>query len=356
LGDLIASCVTNRISEHSSSIKSSSLPRLGDLIASCVTNRISEHSSSIKSSSLPRSTSDYRLDGIGLDSVTYNGRKTPDAHLAMNGDTARQLPLQLKDPHVSQLIGVFERKILILKNRELELEQLIAKKDDSLRQSERLRALYSNQSNDAEISNLRQLLSDYEKQIDESNAVIKTMGLEKKENEKAYESVKKTVDEKQTEIDSLVEQLAKVNQEKNALIGENNYEREFSTLMKSRYDDLKSKFDQTSLTLIEKDQECSRLGKDISKLKGDLSAKDADIKNLAEQLRKSEEANAETAKEHQADMKRFQEKLDDREAEIERLSRELAKIKFVFEKEFLVSVAMDFHYSLPLVSGLSVRL
>lgn len=38
--------------------------------------------------------------------------------------------------------------------------------------------------------------------------------------------------------------LAKVNQEKNALIGENNYEREFSTLMKSRYDDLKSKFDQ----------------------------------------------------------------------------------------------------------------
>uniref|UniRef100_F1L155 Protein CIP2A n=1 Tax=Ascaris suum TaxID=6253 RepID=F1L155_ASCSU len=48
---------------------------LGDLIASCVTNRISEHSSSIKSSSLPRSTSDYRLDGIGLDSVTYNGRQ-----------------------------------------------------------------------------------------------------------------------------------------------------------------------------------------------------------------------------------------------------------------------------------------
>lgn len=38
-----------------------------------------------------RSTSDYRLDGIGLDSVTYNGRKTPDAHLAMNGDTARQV-------------------------------------------------------------------------------------------------------------------------------------------------------------------------------------------------------------------------------------------------------------------------
>lgn len=36
---------------------------------------------------------------------------------------------------------------------------------------------------------------------------------------------------------------------------------------------------RTSLTLIEKDQECSRLGKDISKLKGDLSAKDADIKS-----------------------------------------------------------------------------
>uniref|UniRef100_A0A914R773 Uncharacterized protein n=1 Tax=Parascaris equorum TaxID=6256 RepID=A0A914R773_PAREQ len=130
-----------------------------------------------------------------------------------------------------------------------------------------------------DISNLRQLLSDYEKQIDESSAVIKTLGLEKKENEKTYESFKKTIDEKQTEIDSLIEQLAKVTQEKNALIGENSYEREFSTLMKSRYDDLKSKFDQTSLTLIEKDQECSRLGKDISKLRGDLSAKDADIKS-----------------------------------------------------------------------------
>uniref|UniRef100_A0A915AR23 Protein CIP2A n=1 Tax=Parascaris univalens TaxID=6257 RepID=A0A915AR23_PARUN len=202
-----------------------------------------------------RSTSDYRLDGIGLDSVTYNGRKTPDSHLAMNGDTARKIDellekmkrgIDLKDPHVSQLIGVFEKKILILKNRELELEQLIAKKDDSLRQSERLRALYSNQSNDAEISNLRQLLSDYEKQIDESSAVIKTLGLEKKENEKTYESFKKTIDEKQTEIDSLIEQLAKVTQEKNALIGENSYEREFSTLMKSRYDDLKSKFDQST--------------------------------------------------------------------------------------------------------------
>lgn len=35
----------------------------------------------------------------------------------------------------------------------------------------------------------------------------------------------------------------------------------------------------------------------------------AKIPDLAEQLRKSEEANAETAKEHQADMKRFQEKV-----------------------------------------------
>ncbi|KHN75532.1 Protein CIP2A [Toxocara canis] len=308
---------------------------LGDLIASCVASSLSEQTSTAKGSSLPRSTSDYRLDGISLDGVVSDGRKTPDARLAANGDSAKQIDellemmkhgVDIKDPHVSQLIGVFERKIHILKNRELELEQLLAKKDDSLRQSERLRALYSSQNNDVEVSNLRQLLSDYERRVDELNALVKKINLEKKEQEEAYDSAKKALDEKQMAIDAVTEQMVKLNQENNVLIEENKYEREFSTLTKNRYDELKSKFDQTSLALIEKDKECTRIGKDIVKLKDDLSAKDLDVKSLTERLQKVEEASLEAAKEHESVVKTIRDKLNDREQEVERLSRELAKV------------------------------
>lgn len=41
---------------------------------------------------------------------------------------------------MSQLVCVFEKKVTMLENRERELEQLIAVKDQALSQSERLRA------------------------------------------------------------------------------------------------------------------------------------------------------------------------------------------------------------------------
>ncbi|VDM42866.1 unnamed protein product [Toxocara canis] len=265
--------------------------RLGDLIASCVASSLSEQTSTAKGSSLPRSTSDYRLDGISLDGVVSDGRKTPDARLAANGDSAKQ---------IDELLEMMKHGV---DNRELELEQLLAKKDDSLRQSERLRALYSSQNNDVEKINL-----------------------EKKEQEEAYDSAKKALDEKQMAIDAVTEQMVKLNQENNVLIEENKYEREFSTLTKNRYDELKSKFDQTSLALIEKDKECTRIGKDIVKLKDDLSAKDLDVKSLTERLQKVEEASLEAAKEHESVVKTIRDKLNDREQEVERLSRELAKV------------------------------
>ncbi|VDK21769.1 unnamed protein product [Anisakis simplex] len=135
------------------------------------------------------------------------------------------------------------------------------KKDESLRQSERLRTLYSSQNNDAEVSKLRELLVDYERRIDDTSVRLEQLNADVKERD-----------------GSLF--LADLTEENNVLVEDNKQEREFSTLTKAKYDELKVKFEQSSSALIEKGKDCVRLSEEIEEIKADLLTKCGNITSM----------------------------------------------------------------------------
>lgn len=307
---------------------------LGDLISSCAEVKNLNSSSPTKSSSVQRSLSEHYVNGIGNDSMS-SGRRTPEFHVASDSDSVKQVDelllqmkngMDLKDPRISQLINVFERKLFMLKSRERELEQAVASREDSLRQSEKLRLLYSNKENQNEISNLRQLIADYEKKGDDDRKFILSLQSEKKELEDRATSLQKTIDDKQNVVNAIAEKLSKVNQDNLALIEENKSEREFSTLTKARYDELKAKFEKTSAALIEKDRESTALVKEVSTLKIELKTKDIEVKTLAESLEKAKNKLLDAKSDHEEALKVLRNQIVEKNCELDRLTKELSKV------------------------------
>ncbi|VDD97741.1 unnamed protein product, partial [Enterobius vermicularis] len=120
--------------------------------------------------------------------------------------------------------------------------------------------------------------------------------------------------------------LNKVIEENQALIQENKSERDFSTLTKARYDELKLKFEQTSRALIEKDREYTVLLKDVSALKTDVKAREAEMKALTEKLEETTEALRRTEGEGEAALESLKNQLAEKDQELDRLATELSKV------------------------------
>ncbi|VDN53332.1 unnamed protein product [Dracunculus medinensis] len=303
---------------------------LSDLIASCVSFKSNELLTRSCDSQSLQLKSDFAKD----DRI-FNGseRRTPDSLSSANIEEvgSKITDDMVKDPNISQIVSLYERKINLLKIREKELENLLARKDESLKQSERLRLVGNIDVNDNEvcflvIKTLRQVIIDHEKKVIDSRALIMTLRSEKKELEQLYKTLKDSFDAKTTETEVLADELAKVNQEKAVLLEENESEREFSMLTKARYDELKTKFDQTSSTLIEKDLECIKLSNDIATFKSDLSEKNAEIEDLSEKLQSAQVKCDDLEKLYETRIKNLQNELLDHSQQVEKLKKELEKV------------------------------
>ncbi|MCP9263770.1 Protein cip2a-like protein [Dirofilaria immitis] len=129
--------------------------KLGDLIANCP--REKTMSSNAASNCFSRScSSEVALNGDIYD-FSIDGRKTPSDHSTNKSEITKQIDnlpdkLQqrndLKDSRGLQLLGVYEKEIQSLKIREKELEGMLAKMEDSLRQNEYLQSLHNNEENE----------------------------------------------------------------------------------------------------------------------------------------------------------------------------------------------------------------
>lgn len=301
---------------------------LGDLIANCPKQNMLPR---LSRSPLSRSVSEYCINDDACGSFV-EGMKAIDSRPAAKSETLKDVDdllenlrqrSDLKDSRVSQLLNIYERKIQIMKIREQELEKLLAKKEDSLRQSERIRNLYSNEN---EVNNLRQLITDCEKKLEESNARFTSLYADKKEMQDMCDDYKKKVEEKEMELALLNDELARMTQEKNFLEEENKNEREFSTLTKSRYDELKKKFEQTSAALIEKDKECIQFIAELKSLKRNLSLKEAENNEVVENLKRTEKELEDITQSKVSEIKNLQHLLNEKAAEMEGLQKELQKV------------------------------
>uniref|UniRef100_A0A0N5A856 Protein CIP2A n=1 Tax=Syphacia muris TaxID=451379 RepID=A0A0N5A856_9BILA len=257
---------------HCAQVQAFSTKWLGDLIASCTDTK------SLQAFTLQKPCSRNSLErpvNAPDEDLSLTDRKAMEMQVVFDSDSIKQVDellskmksgMDLNDPRVSHLVNVFERKIMILKSRERELEQVIASREDSLRRSERLRLMYSSKESESDLSYfvirsncivfgaqiilvdqilaLRGLLDDYERKADETS---KTIAALKSENDgliSKTDMLRKENDEKQEALDLLREQLTKITDDNKALVEENKSEREFSTLTKARYDELKVKFEQ----------------------------------------------------------------------------------------------------------------
>ncbi|VDD92387.1 unnamed protein product [Enterobius vermicularis] len=193
---------------------------LGDLIASCGDDRNIYSLSASKNPAFARTISEHQINGHGDDSLS-SGRKTPEFFSQPDPDSLKQLDdlllrmkngMDLKDSRVSQIINVFEKKIHLMKMRERELEQVIAKREDALRQTDKLRQLYSNRDNEAEvlsskILNFRKIIADYEKKVEDEEKCVETLKTGNRLLEEKTDSLQKAVDEKQNILNVVVEKF-----------------------------------------------------------------------------------------------------------------------------------------------------
>ncbi|KAM3718370.1 Protein CIP2A [Dirofilaria immitis] len=304
---------------------------LGDLIANCP--REKTMSSNAASNCFSRScSSEVALNGDIYD-FSIDGRKTPSDHSTNKSEITKQIDnlpdkLQqrndLKDSRGLQLLGVYEKEIQSLKIREKELEGMLAKMEDSLRQNEYLQSLHNNEEN--EIKSLRKSVADCEKKIEDLNALLTSIYSKKKEAEEMCEAYKKIAEEKKLEVVMLSDELEKMTQEKNILQEENKSERELATLAKSRYDELKKKFSQASNALIDKDKECVQLTNEFKILELKLEAKQAENNEMIDNLRHAEKKLEELTNTKNSEVKYLQVLVDEKLEEIERLNKELQKI------------------------------
>ncbi|VDN27490.1 unnamed protein product [Gongylonema pulchrum] len=69
---------------------------------------------------------------------------------------------------------------------------------------------------------------------------------------------------------------------------ENKNERDFATLAKHRYDELKKKFERTSAAFVEKNKECVQLVNEMKILKRELANKESENNEIAENLKRAE--------------------------------------------------------------------
>ncbi|CAG9535336.1 unnamed protein product [Cercopithifilaria johnstoni] len=305
---------------------------LGDLIASCI--REKTIASNIARNCLSRGSSEVILNS-DADDFSMDGRKTPSDRLARKNETARQVDdvsdklrqgNDFKDPRISQLLSMYEKEIQTMKIRERELEGMMVKMEDSLRLNKHFQNLHNKEGSENEIISLRKSVADREKKIEDLNALLTSLYSEKKEIEETSEAYKKIVEDKKMEVAMLSDKLEKITQEKNILQEENKSEREFATLTKSHYDELKKKFAQASNALIDKDKECIQLTNEFKVLELNLVAKKAENSEMADNLKHAQRKLEEITNAKEFEVKCLQDLLDKKGEEVERLNKELQKV------------------------------
>ncbi|VDN02516.1 unnamed protein product [Thelazia callipaeda] len=306
---------------------------LGDLVATCRKKKSIVCAS--RDNYLPKGSSEYCLN-ISVDDTStvhkkpLNDLSTKDDRVIQFSEISDNIHQKNELPGFDtlRLLSINEKKIQNMKNRERELEDLLAKKEEALRESELLRNR-NNQENENEIASLRDAIVVSKKKIEDLDKLLISLRTEKQNVEEICESYKKTVEKKEEEVLSLTDEydsLKKVAQEKNVLQEENNSERELATLMKSRYDELRKNFALTSNALIEKDKQCAQLMNEHKNMEHDLMIKKSENIEVCENLKRLEKEMMDIRNSKNSEIKHLQDLVDEKVKEIECLNKELQKV------------------------------
>jgi len=232
--------------------------------------------------------------------------------------------LNLKDPKISQIVQIFERKVSSMEAKERELEQLVQSKEQALTQSERLRSHYRSQSHDGDMTKLRVMLAEFEAKTEEAQSQVAQASQDRDRHLNALATMQRDLDDRQTllehsrtEFNNLYSELQreKINLTKvlESQRSENEQEREMHQVLRKHYDDMKLKFEVASTSLFDKEEEV-RVLNDI------VVQKDVDNARERETVQKLETAIAK----HEAELAKVREKESMQRQQIAKIEHELA--------------------------------
>ncbi|KAK6733060.1 hypothetical protein RB195_017056 [Necator americanus] len=241
---------------------------LGDLIASCSQSRQSLNETRMTS---PNLSTEMRA-GEPMDIATSPvmklspGKNSRENDLLLD-DLLKKIRdgFNVKDAKMSDVLGAYEKKILLLERRQRELEILVLAKDQALAQSEKLRMQFRSGNSEAEMSRIRSLVADCEVLREKLNVTNKQLEL-----------TRELLEEKTAAFQANIAQLTR---ERDDLASEVNQERELVLATNKLADDLKRKLETTSSALVERqnelvllNQEKARFAESLNKVSSDLSA------------------------------------------------------------------------------------
>uniref|UniRef100_A0A914VHU2 Protein CIP2A n=1 Tax=Plectus sambesii TaxID=2011161 RepID=A0A914VHU2_9BILA len=335
---------------------------LGDLVASATTGNKMAASGS---SSLQRNDADV---GVGL--MDENGHSTsPD--LRNGGESVRHIDeliakmkegMNIKDPKISQLISVFDRKIASLEAKERELEEMVRVKEHALSQSERLRSQYRSQGPaEGDLPQFRDVVADLELKTEKALAETTLVKRERDTMSERLARLQTAIDEKQRLLDDTKleysARLAELQRERMNLAklletqkSENDQEREMHQVLRRHYDDMKQKFEAASGSLFDKEEEARKLLEQLNNKQSEISRQADVIQRVETALaNKEEEFSKVESKElkSRAEIRRLETESASQLKQISELKRDIDRLradnqKYAKLKEQLGKMASEY--------------
>ncbi|TMS35543.1 hypothetical protein L596_002925 [Steinernema carpocapsae] len=173
------------------------------------------------------------------------------------GKVKQGMAVNGKDARLSQIVGVFEKKLSMMESREKELETLISIKDHALAQNDRQR--FSNGSSGTELNSLKTAIAILENSLGEEK-------LRNKEIRALNDKLTEQIDAAKTQAEIAIERSDHLQKEKLQLTEllqtqqtENVEERKIQHILRLKFDDMTEKFTTTSKTLFEAEEQVAKL-------------------------------------------------------------------------------------------------